>query len=252
LPWELGADFFFRHLMDADPASNTLSWRWVAGLQTVGKTYLVRISNIEKHAPCYLEGSNEGAQRLADSAVTAHVVTDTLDTNARPLADYPTVLQQSPGRTGLWLHPDDLTPEIGPLSLLKPVAIAACICEPVYRETFGLSPRRIDALETVLQDGLNRAQRHYGIEYEAIRTGDSVTALVEWARRNRLNMVVGFAPMVGPTGDLLARLERELGSAGIGWKWVRRSSDVTAFGLASAGFFPFWQKMSRLLRGKAE
>jgi deoxyribodipyrimidine photo-lyase len=31
LPWELGADWFLRHLLDADPASNTLSWRWVAG-----------------------------------------------------------------------------------------------------------------------------------------------------------------------------------------------------------------------------
>ena len=39
LPWELGANFFFRHLLDADPASNTLSWRWVAGLQTPGKVY---------------------------------------------------------------------------------------------------------------------------------------------------------------------------------------------------------------------
>jgi hypothetical protein len=27
LPWELGADFFLRHLLDGDPASNTLSWR---------------------------------------------------------------------------------------------------------------------------------------------------------------------------------------------------------------------------------
>lgn len=40
LPWAFGADFFLRHLVDADPASNTLSWRWVAGLQTAGKTYL--------------------------------------------------------------------------------------------------------------------------------------------------------------------------------------------------------------------
>ncbi|MCU0912565.1 MAG: DNA photolyase, partial [Rhodobacteraceae bacterium] len=37
LPWELGADFFLRHLIDGDPASNTLSWRWVAGLHTRGK-----------------------------------------------------------------------------------------------------------------------------------------------------------------------------------------------------------------------
>ena len=34
LPWQLGADFFLRHLLDGDPASNTLSWRWVAGLNT--------------------------------------------------------------------------------------------------------------------------------------------------------------------------------------------------------------------------
>jgi len=47
LPWQLGADFFMRHLLDGDPASNTLSWRWVAGLQTVGKTYLARAENIE-------------------------------------------------------------------------------------------------------------------------------------------------------------------------------------------------------------
>ncbi|MFZ9438477.1 MAG: FAD-binding domain-containing protein, partial [Candidatus Fonsibacter ubiquis] len=36
LPWQLGADFFLKHLLDGDAASNTLSWRWVAGLQSKG------------------------------------------------------------------------------------------------------------------------------------------------------------------------------------------------------------------------
>jgi deoxyribodipyrimidine photo-lyase len=49
LPWQLGADFFYRHLVDGDPASNTLSWRWVCGLHTKGKTYLARISNIASY-----------------------------------------------------------------------------------------------------------------------------------------------------------------------------------------------------------
>ena len=40
LPWELGADFFLNHLLDGDPAANTLSWRWVGGLHTKGKTYV--------------------------------------------------------------------------------------------------------------------------------------------------------------------------------------------------------------------
>ena len=37
LPWQKGAEFFMKHLLDGDAASNTLSWRWVAGLQTKGK-----------------------------------------------------------------------------------------------------------------------------------------------------------------------------------------------------------------------
>ena len=48
LPWQLGADFFLRHLLDGDAASNTLSWRWVAGLQTKGKNYLATSWNINK------------------------------------------------------------------------------------------------------------------------------------------------------------------------------------------------------------
>jgi len=48
LPWELGAEFFLKHLYDGDSASNTLGWRWVAGIQTPGKHYLASEWNIKK------------------------------------------------------------------------------------------------------------------------------------------------------------------------------------------------------------
>lgn len=48
LPWQAGARFFMQHLNDGDAASNTLGWRWVAGVQTSGKHYLARASNIEQ------------------------------------------------------------------------------------------------------------------------------------------------------------------------------------------------------------
>ena len=48
LPWQLGAEFFIQHLYDGDPASNTLGWRWVAGIQTQGKHYLATEWNINK------------------------------------------------------------------------------------------------------------------------------------------------------------------------------------------------------------
>jgi deoxyribodipyrimidine photo-lyase len=48
LPWQLGAEFFMKHLFDGDSASNTLGWRWVAGVQTQGKHYLASEWNINK------------------------------------------------------------------------------------------------------------------------------------------------------------------------------------------------------------
>ena len=48
LPWQLGAEFFMQHLYDGDAASNTLGWRWVAGVQTEGKHYLASEWNIKK------------------------------------------------------------------------------------------------------------------------------------------------------------------------------------------------------------
>jgi hypothetical protein len=71
LPWQLGANFFMRHLFDGDSASNTLSWRWVAGLQTVGKHYLATASNISKYTNNKFEPKNlnEDASPLTDNKI---------------------------------------------------------------------------------------------------------------------------------------------------------------------------------------
>jgi hypothetical protein len=72
LDWRLGADFFLRHLMDGDAASNTLSWRWVAGLHTKGKHYLARADNIARYTagrpdgPLAAEGLAEDAEPLSE------------------------------------------------------------------------------------------------------------------------------------------------------------------------------------------
>ena len=74
LPWELGARFFMKHLFDGDAASNTLSWRWVAGIQTQGKNYLARECNIRKFTnQRYVNTSlNENALPLETYKVYSH------------------------------------------------------------------------------------------------------------------------------------------------------------------------------------
>jgi len=69
LPWQLGAEFFLKYLTDADSASNTLSWRWVAGIQTKGKNYLAKNWNIEKFTNGKFSTAilNENALPVSDS-----------------------------------------------------------------------------------------------------------------------------------------------------------------------------------------
>jgi deoxyribodipyrimidine photo-lyase len=72
LPWAAGARFFFDHLLDADPASNTLGWRWVAGLQTPGKTYLARRVCGISGGPGRCEGPGSLARAPRRSVPRAH------------------------------------------------------------------------------------------------------------------------------------------------------------------------------------
>ena len=97
LPWQLGANFFMEKLLDGDPASNTLSWRWVAGIQTKGKHYLARKNNIIKYGNIEINDNtklNEQAVCLEESQsyfakdlVFDNSKTDSLDSIIIPTED---------------------------------------------------------------------------------------------------------------------------------------------------------------------
>ena len=71
LPWQSGAKFFMEHLFDGDAASNTLGWRWVAGVQTVGKHYLARSDNIARYTNGRFGDDvlNEDAESCTDNTI---------------------------------------------------------------------------------------------------------------------------------------------------------------------------------------
>lgn len=230
LPWELGADFFFRHLLDADAASNTLSWRWVAGLQTPGKTYIVRLDNLKKFLSPQLLTDLQGAERLADGAVTPQVAQEFANLTKYPLPVYPHSLPQVSSRCGLWLHADDLLPEIGPLAALQPVAIAVIS-----------AATSSDAARAAMEDAATRATAHYSCPVESVDAEE----FAAWATRHQLGEVIGFAPFIGPEQELLEKIAPPLKSSGISLTLIRRASDARILSYASAGFFPFWKKMSR-------
>jgi deoxyribodipyrimidine photo-lyase len=259
LPWELGADFFYRHLLDADPASNTLSWRWVAGVQTKRKTYLVSRSNLERHCAPELLADATGLERLADGAVEPFLpLLDEDDeeqmarwnrrlaaNTAQRFANFPSKCEGLPERIGLWIHGEDLAPEVGVFATLKPTAIAAFnYYEPDQ------SPVRAAYRRAALEDAAGRATSHYGVQAELAETGVLAEALAAWARQGNVTVVVAFAPTVGPLQDQLPAVEAALKEAGVELRLFRRNTDFELWPHAREGYFNFWDQMKLWLRAK--
>ncbi|MFN6094640.1 MAG: FAD-binding domain-containing protein [Verrucomicrobiota bacterium] len=246
LPWQLGSDFFLRHLLDGDPASNTLSWRWVAGLQTPGKTYLPRRSNLEKYLPSkVLEAHHEGLEQLE------HPQALIIPTEARPAITRPS-LPPTPslheGRIGIWIHEEDLLIEQSPLASLHPKAIIAT------RDTATWTRLRYPEikttwLQTAIDDAAKRASNAFGIEVEVSSDSSTTQALLNWASEYQLQQIAAMRPEIGPLHDQLATLQAALSNAGIELIFFDRPEDLALRPLATSGFFGFWQKMQKLLEG---
>jgi deoxyribodipyrimidine photo-lyase len=249
LPWVLGADFFYWHLLDADPASNTLGWRWVAGLQTKGKTYLPRRSNLEKYChPEWMEDTT-GLDRIDDAVVSAlkpATEPEPVRVPWKPLWERP---ELPAGRWGLWIHGEDLTPELSALGRLRPECVLTIQDDPLM-QAIGLSEGRIAYLRHALADARTRAEAHFGCPVEHRSAGSLAHHLAEVARERQLDGWVAMRPAVGPLADALPEIESALQRDGRSIHWCRRRWDELRWPDASSGFFPFWeQTRARLASG---
>ena len=257
LPWEVGADFFQRHLLDFDAASNTLNWRWVAGLQTKDKPYLVRRSNLEKCCAPELLADLTGLDRLADERVSAAVfdpkAADAPMPNPEPgrFATYPSKPTQLPERFGLWLHEEDLTPELGELEDLRPAAVAA-FTSAAQDEAAGLSPLRRIYRPAALIDAVARADAHYGCAAGHFPVAGLTEGLVAWAAKEKLAAIVAYAPAVGPLADQVEDLRAALTVAGVGLVLCRRPTDFQLWPYARGGYFNFWGQAEKWLRAQSK
>jgi deoxyribodipyrimidine photo-lyase len=232
LPWTLGADFFLRHLMDGDPASNTLSWRWVAGLQTQGKTYLATATNIEQFTG--------GRFRPTGLAKVAEPLVEVPISSTRPLP--PAVGQTPDGPHLLLITAEDLSPE----SLIGPweVAGVALAFEPGVGAA-GESARVF--LEGALDDAAARAEARYGQPVRRLWALDPEALIAAAQGAGVRAIVTPYAP-VGPTAEALARARPVLAAEGIALVQVRRAWDEALWPLATKGFFPFKEKAPAVLR----
>ncbi len=252
LPWQLGADFFYRHLLDADPAANTLSWRWVAGLQTQGKTYLTRRSNLEKYVePALLAAHAGGLDQLEDKLAHAVRVQESGIYRAEVPADASdTALPDDlPARTGLWVHADDLNPESAvPLAGQSFQSVFAGLDANILQAE-GLSLQRQEHLRAGLADAATRAGEHFQAPVQRGEDAPLPEALIAWAKARDLQAVIALRPAVGPLHTLTTVVRERLAKANIALHLVWRPEDAETLPFAQAGYFAFWQGARAQLLG---
>ncbi|WP_135449009.1 FAD-binding domain-containing protein [Tabrizicola caldifontis] len=224
LPWELGADFFLRHLIDGDPASNTLSWRWIAGLHTTGKTYLATADNIAQNT--------RGRFRPKGLATSA------------PPPAAPSHPAPLPPPAGDWVDPDlptlllvteeDLCPEFLLHAGLRPSAVAA------LSDVSGRSPLAVAApVHRFTEGAIADALARLGAPEAPIFRGGETAALVAHAAREGVRQIVTPYAPVGPIAARLIELSRFADAQGIALVRALRPHDHAAWPHATHGFFRF-------------
>jgi len=207
LPWERGAAFFLQHLLDGDPASNTLSWRWVAGLHTRGRTYRARRDNIVR----YTNGRVDPGDALA---ATAPAVDDP------PLERIPLDLPPPPpaGPLVLVLHEDDCGVETLELDHADVVAVTA------VPPSNGRAPAVASFARAALDDALARAATRFAVPIVSIETA-----------RDLAPLVAPYAPL-GAARDALQSYDVA---------WIVRSWDRRLWPFARSGYFAFHDRAMR-------
>ncbi len=235
LPWRLGADVFFRHLIDGDAASNTLGWRWVCGLHTRDKTYLARASNINKYS-----GGRFDMQGYD------------LASDALPLGDpdhpapTPLPLQEVADRdakTLLLIHDEDGCAEDGMFDGLNVVGLAR-YASFAARSNLPAGERAKAFSNAAVEDAASRASAHFSVDCQPLHAAQG---LIHAAQHFGATQIVMARPQIGPLADQVDALRPQLVAAGLSLVKVKRDWDRAFHPHADRGFFKLKKAIPKVL-----
>ena len=234
LPMELGADFFMLHLIDADAASNTLSWRWVSGLHTKGKAYAARASNIEK----FTNGQfNPSGQLVEDiNPLTENIV--------HPLVTLPQLDKSIQKDAVLLVTEEDCSPETSLETKDLEVEILPLYLEKKYPQWIEPNNSVRFFSNTAVQ---NTCQRLGQLGVEKIdKTKWTDTILEASDRLGTKNIIIPKVP-VGAVKSNLRKVKKNLAEHDIYIYEHYKNYDIYTWQHASKGFFKLKKQIPNIL-----
>jgi len=250
LPWQLGADFFMRHLLDGDPASNTLSWRWVCGLQTKGKVYAASAENIERftngrYAPYGLLAT-EAPLIPEEAPISGPLPLTRCDTHV-------------PGeKTILLVTDEDLTPEtwgipaadVNGVILVETAEVAGESSSGVSSKVTTFKRKALESTQARLKALGCSPVTLLGGTMESLQ--EKVSALLQTHHDGEKVTLTMMGVTVGATRWIIDPLLAFLGQEGVTLRRLRRGWDEELWPHATHGFFRFKAQIPTVLRRFAQ
>ncbi len=231
LPWVLGADFFYRHLMDGDPASNTCSWRWVAGLHTKGKNYVATASNIEQFT---------NGRFSAEMYLNKNPVPFDEDREAK-IIPMPINGKISNEPYILLLTEEDCLPETL-IQTDSPAAIAGVLLTN-ERSPLEIGGKAKSFAKVAIKDALRRGENQFGCEARLLESVEWKDQLLDLAKSHNVSIIITAYAPVGPVAEQLQSIKEPLSKNGIELSQIIRNYDAMTWPHATKGFFKLKKQM---------
>ena len=228
--WVEGANFFKKYLLDWCPASNTLSWRWVAGLQTIGKNYSATASNIKFFSNNRFNPKNQ------------------LVENPPPIESDCSNKEQSNFNYSDVKNLDELK-NIGLVLTNNDLSLNLVFEKLKINFEKALFKQKVNLLKSdlvnkfeskIFEEILNNEKN-----FEFI---NSLDGILDWCLKKKIKNLILPYEMVGckilENKDILIKLSEN----DIKYIFYMRDWDKNAFSYANKGFFPFKKKIPDLLK----
>ncbi len=224
--WQSGANFFKNNLLDFCPASNTLGWRWVAGLQTIGKPYLARADNIKFFTNKRFYPQNELKENfiLNNQNLTNGKPKDFIKPDAKKLIKYENL--------GIILNNNDLS--LHQLLKEKEIIFECCL---LFKEHKNILINNFQ--KKICEDIKNNDHNIVSV--------NNFQDIYKWLKdKNIKNLILPYET-VGNKVFYENEFLKNITNLEVRYTFYLREWDCNAFQHATKGFFNFKKKISTLL-----
>jgi hypothetical protein len=232
LPWSLGADLFLNNLLDGDPASNTLSWRWVAGIQTKGKSYLTKDWNIQKFTKNRFEPKETDFSAIPAKVNYIEYKMNSIKFHETNEFDW--------GQSGLLVTSEDM--HVLSSNRINFPLQNAYILSLTHTEKANYSKNVSNFKQAISLSNKELLSGHIqDIEMQSMDL-DQIEQIISWAQQKNIKNIITLACPCGHVRDFINILKNELKKESINIIKIYRDYDMKYWNLASGSFFNFFKK----------